>query len=165
MGNRIRTWSSPDMLLVMIFQAEFLGKNFENFYELDYDILVKLQECWWKVNAHEIAPFTLMENFKRGPYANMKTEETRDPYLNANHTFSKASNVGETQENQGHGGHKDDPTPEPSNYKIRRFKMMKYSFNDDEESKYLNHSKDILDAYQELLRLLDEGWIVITSDT
>ncbi|GJT06242.1 hypothetical protein Tco_0840704 [Tanacetum coccineum] len=43
------------------------------------------------------------------------------------------------------------------------FKMMKYSFDDDEEyitikeSEYLNHSKDSLDAYRELLRLIDEG--------
>ncbi|GJZ82074.1 hypothetical protein Tco_0647068 [Tanacetum coccineum] len=24
---------------------------FENFHELEYEVLVKLQECWWKVNA------------------------------------------------------------------------------------------------------------------
>ncbi|GKA58384.1 hypothetical protein Tco_0757572 [Tanacetum coccineum] len=52
----------------------------------------------------------------------------------------------------------------------RRFEMMKYSFNDDKEyitikeSEYLNHSKDSLDAYRELLRLIDEGWVVTTSD-
>ncbi|GKA60373.1 hypothetical protein Tco_0759780, partial [Tanacetum coccineum] len=63
--------------------------------------------------------------------------------------------------NQEHTG---DPIPEPSNCKVRIFEMMKYSFNDDEEyitikeSEYLNHSKDILDAYRELLRLIDEGW-------
>ncbi|GKB33161.1 hypothetical protein Tco_0872562 [Tanacetum coccineum] len=43
----------------------WLKSCFENFYELDYKVLVKLQECWWKVNAHEIAPFTRMENFGR----------------------------------------------------------------------------------------------------
>ncbi|GJW07219.1 hypothetical protein Tco_1569642 [Tanacetum coccineum] len=65
---------------------------------------------------------------------------------------------------------KDDPIPEPSNYKVRRFEMMKYSFNDDEEyitikeSKHLKHSKDSLNAYQELLRLIDDGWVVITPD-
>ncbi|GKA71458.1 hypothetical protein Tco_0777597, partial [Tanacetum coccineum] len=47
-----------------------------------------------------------------------------------------------------------------------RFKMMKYSFNVDEEyiaikeSEYLNHSKDSLDAYRELLRIIDEGWVM-----
>ncbi|GJS19868.1 uncharacterized mitochondrial protein-like protein, partial [Tanacetum coccineum] len=53
----------------------------------------------------------------------------------------------------GHKERRDDPTLEPSVYKIRRFEMMKYSFNADEEyiaikeSEYLNHSKDNLDAY------------------
>ncbi|GJT08868.1 hypothetical protein Tco_0843330 [Tanacetum coccineum] len=42
--------------------------------------------------------------------------------------------------------------------------MMKYSFNADEEyiaikeSEYLNHSKDNLDAYRELLGIINEGW-------
>ncbi|GJV93511.1 hypothetical protein Tco_1541324 [Tanacetum coccineum] len=78
--------------------------------------------------------------------------------------------VGDTQENQGHDEHKDNPTPEPSICKIRRFKMMKYSFNDDEEYiaikefEYLNHSKDSLDAYRELLRLINKGWVVATPN-
>ncbi|GJW26357.1 hypothetical protein Tco_0040168 [Tanacetum coccineum] len=153
--------------------CRWLKNSFENFHELDSDVLVKLQECWWKVNAHEIAPFTRMENFGRGPYANMKTEWTSDPYLDVNHIFGRnyeASNVGDTQENQGHEEHKGNQNPKPLNYKIRRFKMMKYSFNDDEEyitikeSKYLNHSKDSLDAYRKLLRLIDEEWVVTTPD-
>ncbi|GKD16734.1 reverse transcriptase domain-containing protein [Tanacetum coccineum] len=84
-----------------------------------------------------------------------------NPYLDTNRIFGRdyeASNVSCTQENQ-----KDDLIPEPSNCKVRRFEVMKYSFNDDEEyitikeSEYLNHSKDSLDAYQELLRLIDDG--------
>ncbi|GJU99505.1 hypothetical protein Tco_1328776 [Tanacetum coccineum] len=147
--------------------------SFENFHDLDYNVLVKLQECWWKVNAHKIAPFTRMENFGRGPYANMKTEWTSNPYLDVNRIFGRnyeASNVGNTQENLGHEEHKGNPNPEPSNCKIRRFEMMKYSINDDEEyitikeSEYLNHSKDSLDAYRELLRLIDEGWVVTTPE-
>ncbi|GKE89238.1 hypothetical protein Tco_1566713 [Tanacetum coccineum] len=123
--------------------CRWLKSCFENFHELEYEVLVKLQDCWWKVNTHEIAPFTRMENFGRGPYANMKTE----------------------WEDQGH---KDDPILEPSNCKVRRFKMMKYSFDDDKEyitikeSEYLKHSKDSLDAYQELLCLIDDGWVVTT---
>ncbi|GJR61544.1 ribonuclease H-like domain-containing protein [Tanacetum coccineum] len=38
--------------------CKWLKDIFENFHKIDYNILVKLQECWWKVNAHEIAPFT-----------------------------------------------------------------------------------------------------------
>ncbi|GJV74129.1 hypothetical protein Tco_1494124 [Tanacetum coccineum] len=79
----------------------------------------------------------------------------------------EANNIGYTQENQGHKG---DPIPEPLNCKVRRFEMMKYSFDDDEEyitikeSEYLKHSKHSLDAYRELLRLIDEGWVVTTPD-
>ncbi|GKC68270.1 hypothetical protein Tco_1100868, partial [Tanacetum coccineum] len=79
---------------------------------------------------------------------------------------NRASNVGDTQENQGDKELKDNPTPEPSICKIKRFEMMKYSFNDDEEyiaineSEYLNYSKDSLNAYRELLRLINEGWVM-----
>ncbi|GKA77161.1 reverse transcriptase domain-containing protein [Tanacetum coccineum] len=148
--------------------CKWLKSCFENFHEIEYEVLVKLQECWWKVNAHEIAPFTRMENFRRGSYANIKTKWTNNPYLDINRIFGRdyeASNISCTQENQ-----KDNRIPEPSNCKVRRFEMMKYSFNDDEEyitikeSEYLNHSKDSLDAYQELLRLIDDGWVVTTPD-
>ncbi|GKE87983.1 hypothetical protein Tco_1565458 [Tanacetum coccineum] len=41
----------------------WLKNSFENFHELDHNVLVKLQECWWKMNTHEITPFTRMEDF------------------------------------------------------------------------------------------------------
>ncbi|GKE46419.1 hypothetical protein Tco_1477677 [Tanacetum coccineum] len=162
-----------DATLEVMKFCRWLKNSFENFHELDYDVLVKLQECWWKVNAQEIAPFTHMENFKRGPYANIKTEWASDPYLDVNRIFRRdyeACNFGDTQENQGHKEHKGNPNLEPSNCKIRRFEMMKYSFDDDEEyttikeSEYHNHSKDSLDAYKELLCLIDERWVVTTPD-
>ncbi|GJV71501.1 hypothetical protein Tco_1491496 [Tanacetum coccineum] len=148
--------------------CKWLKSCFENFHKIEYKVLVKLQECWWKVNTYEIAPFTRMENYGRGSYANIKIEWTNNPYLDINRIFGRdyeASNVSCTQENQ-----KDNRIPEPSNCKVRRFEMMKYSFNDDEEyitikeSEYLNHSKDSLDASQELLRLIDDGWVVTTPD-
>ncbi|GJW55267.1 hypothetical protein Tco_0099352 [Tanacetum coccineum] len=77
--------------------CKWLKSCLENFHELEYKVLVKLQECWWKMNAHKIAPFTRMENFGRGPYANMKTEWANNPYLDINRTFRrdyKASNTG-----------------------------------------------------------------------
>ncbi|GJU03787.1 hypothetical protein Tco_1114125 [Tanacetum coccineum] len=143
--------------------CRWLKSYFENFHELEYAVLVKLQECWWKVNAHEIALFIRMENFRREPYTNIKTEWANNPYLDINRTFERdyeASNTGCTQENQEHKG---DLIPEPSNCKVMRFEMMKYSFNDDEEyitikeSEHLKHSKDCLDAYRELLCLINEG--------
>ncbi|GKF53058.1 hypothetical protein Tco_0159968, partial [Tanacetum coccineum] len=36
----------------------WLINSFGNFHELDYNVLVKLKECWWKINADEVAPFT-----------------------------------------------------------------------------------------------------------
>nr|GEV62832.1 reverse transcriptase domain-containing protein [Tanacetum cinerariifolium] len=56
-------------------------KCFGNFHELDYNILVKLQECWWKINADEVAPFTRSESYGHESYANIKTEWAHDPYL------------------------------------------------------------------------------------
>ncbi|GJX59795.1 hypothetical protein Tco_0291185 [Tanacetum coccineum] len=94
--------------------------------------------------------------------------EGNNPPLDANHIFERdreASNVGCNQEDQRH---KDDLISETSNYMVRRFEMMKYLFNDDEEyitikeSEYLKYSKDSFDAYRELLCLLDDGWVVTT---
>ncbi|GKC76061.1 hypothetical protein Tco_1126835, partial [Tanacetum coccineum] len=39
----------------------WLINSFGNFHELDYNVFVKLQECWWKINANEVAPFTHLE--------------------------------------------------------------------------------------------------------
>ncbi|GJS58381.1 hypothetical protein Tco_0653165 [Tanacetum coccineum] len=159
-----------DVTLGVVKSYRWLKSCFENFHGLEYEVLIKLQECWWKVNAHDMAPFTRMDNFGRGPYANIKTEWESNPYLDINPTFGRdyeGNNIGCTQENQGHMGN---PIPEPSNYKVRRFEMMKYSFDDDKEyitikeSEYLKHLKDSLDAYRELLHLINEEWVVTTPD-
>ncbi|GJS17503.1 hypothetical protein Tco_0411975 [Tanacetum coccineum] len=124
----------------------------------------------WKINAHEVAPFTHLETYGQRPYANLNTEKA---YLDTNRIFDKnydTSNAGNTIDNQWNEERRDDPTHEPSVCKIRRFEMMKYLFNADEEyiaikeSEYLNHSKDNLDAYRELLCIIDEGWVVATLD-
>ncbi|GJU77659.1 hypothetical protein Tco_1274729 [Tanacetum coccineum] len=108
-----------------------------------------------------------------GPYANVKTENNHNHYLDNNQISDRtngASNIGETQEDQGHEEVKEDPTPEQSIFKIKKFEMIKYSFTGDEEyitikeSEHLNHSKKSLDAYRELLRLTNDGWVVTTQD-
>ncbi|GJX35809.1 hypothetical protein Tco_0247366 [Tanacetum coccineum] len=161
--------ATPDMMKF----CTWLIDSFENFHELDYNVLVKLQECWWKINAHETTPFTRTENFRHGSYANVKTEWNHDPYLDANRIFNRtngASNVGNTQEDKGHEEAMVNPTPKHSVCKIRRFEMMKYSFDSNDEYitikefEHLNHSKKSIDAYRELLRLTNEGWVVTTSE-
>ncbi|GJW95465.1 putative reverse transcriptase domain-containing protein [Tanacetum coccineum] len=80
--------------------------------------------------------------------------------------YKDTSNTDNTQDNQGNKERRDGP----SVCKIRRFEMMKHSFNADEEyiaikeSEYLNHSKDNLDTYRELLRIINEGWVMATPD-
>ncbi|GKA11050.1 hypothetical protein Tco_0690483 [Tanacetum coccineum] len=142
--------------------------SFENFHELDHDVLVKLEECWWKVNAHEVAPFTRWENYGHRPYANAKTEKAYDPYLDINHIFGRnyeADNASNNQDNQEHKKEHHDP----STCRVKRFEMIKYSFNvDDEcaafkEHECSDHSKTNIDAcqdYRELFRIMDEGWLV-----
>ncbi|GJT20299.1 hypothetical protein Tco_0890236 [Tanacetum coccineum] len=58
---------------------------------------------------------------------------------------------------------------DPSIFRVRRFEMMKYSFNADDEyvtikeHEHLDHSRTNIDAYQayqELFRIMDEGWLV-----
>nr|GEY88483.1 hypothetical protein [Tanacetum cinerariifolium] len=144
--------------------------DFGNFHELDYNVLVKLQECWWKINADEVAPFTRSKSYGHVPYANIKTKWAHDPYLEVNNIFGRNYDISNTQDNQRDEERRDDPTLKPLVCKIRIFEIMKYSLNVDEEyipikeSKYLNHSKDILDAYQELLRIINDGWVVTTTD-
>nr|GEX94587.1 hypothetical protein [Tanacetum cinerariifolium] len=112
----------------------------------------KVEESWGNAT-----PGKLMVR----PYANIKTEKAHDPYLEVNNIVGRNYDTSNAQDNKGHEERKDDPTLEPSVYKIKRFEMMKYSFNPDEEyitikeSEYLNHSKDNLDAYRELLRIID----------
>nr|GEZ80147.1 hypothetical protein [Tanacetum cinerariifolium] len=50
----------------------WLINSFEDFHELDYNVLLKLQECWWNINADEAAPFTRSQSYGHGPYANIK---------------------------------------------------------------------------------------------
>ncbi|GKD58739.1 hypothetical protein Tco_1296248 [Tanacetum coccineum] len=59
---------------VMKFCA-WLKSSFKNFHELDYNVLVNLEECWWKVNSHEVAPFTRWENYDRDRMQTPKLKE------------------------------------------------------------------------------------------
>ncbi|GJT77151.1 hypothetical protein Tco_1043876 [Tanacetum coccineum] len=158
--------------------------SFENFHELDYDVLVKLEECWWKANAHEIATFTRWENYGQGPYANIKIEKTYDPYLDINRIFGRnygANNVGDTQDCQEHKkeheGNKHTKSSklahDPSKCQVRRFEMIKYSFdaNDEyvarKEHECFDHSStntNACQAYRELFCIMDEGWLVTKAN-
>nr|GEV23364.1 hypothetical protein [Tanacetum cinerariifolium] len=77
----------------------------------------------------------------------------------------KANNVGNTQDSQEHNKECHDP----SICQVRRFDMMKYSFDADDEYVFIkehehsDHSRTKIDAcqaYQELFCIMDEGWLV-----
>ncbi|GJZ26702.1 hypothetical protein Tco_0570955, partial [Tanacetum coccineum] len=156
----------------------WLKSSFENFHELDHDVLVKQEDIWWKVNAHEITLFTHWENYSQGPYANIKTKKTYDPYLDINRIFGRndeANNVGDThgcqERKEEHNKHTESfkPAPDPSICQVRRFEMIKYSFDDDDEyvaikehecSDYSKTNIDACQAYRELFCVMDEGWLV-----
>ncbi|GKC45359.1 hypothetical protein Tco_1063081 [Tanacetum coccineum] len=134
--------ATPD---VMKF-CTWLINSFENFHELDYD-----------------------DDHPRGPYANAEPKRTYDLYHDINcisEITYETNNIGNIHEGQRH---MENPTHEPSTCKIRRFEMMKYSFEDDEEYvaikelEHINHSETNMDAryaYRELFRKIDDGWLV-----
>nr|GEU35411.1 hypothetical protein [Tanacetum cinerariifolium] len=122
---------------------EWLKSSFENFHELDYDVLVKLEECWWKVNAHENTPFTGWENHGQGPYANTETKKDYDPYLDINRIFGRyyeSNNVGNIQDNMKEYHNL-------SMCKIRRFEMMKYLFDADDEYVAIKERKHFINRH------------------
>ncbi|GJS52155.1 hypothetical protein Tco_0625517 [Tanacetum coccineum] len=86
----------------------------------------KIEGSWRDATPGVMKFCKCMENFRRGPYANMKTKWTSNPYLDVNRIFGWDY---DTQENQEHEEQKVNLNPEPSNCKIRRFEMMKYSFD------------------------------------
>ncbi|GJT16541.1 hypothetical protein Tco_0875247 [Tanacetum coccineum] len=112
------------ILDVMRFSA-CLRNSFKNFHELDYNVLVKLQECW---------------NYG-------------------------ADNASYTQDNKEHKMEHHDP----STCRVRRFEMIKYSFDVDDEyvaiqehecSEHSETNIDTCQVYRELFRIIDEGWLV-----
>ncbi|GKA29681.1 hypothetical protein Tco_0715926 [Tanacetum coccineum] len=121
---------------------------FENFHELDYGLLEKLHDYWWKVKEHECSPFANWRNYIRGPYGNY---------------YSNFLNVMEHEEEERSEVF-DDHKRLVCN--IRRFEMIKYSFADDEEyvaikeNEYddlTNTSMEAIHAYKEIFRMMDEG--------
>nr|GEU54729.1 hypothetical protein [Tanacetum cinerariifolium] len=125
------SWENATLSVMKL--CTWLINSFGNIYELDYNVLLKLQECLWKINADVVTPFTHSESYGHGPYANIKTNWAHDPYLEVNNIIGGNYDISNTQDNQRDKERMDDPTLEPSVCKIRRFEMMKYLFNIDEE--------------------------------
>ncbi|GJT79341.1 hypothetical protein Tco_1053683 [Tanacetum coccineum] len=133
----------------------WLKRSFGNFHELDYELLIKLQDYWWKVNDHECSPFSYWMNYIQGPYANY--------YRNI---LDK-----EEHEDEDRCELFDDQERPVCN--IKRFEMIKYSFRKDEEYVVVKEneyddltstSKEVIHAYQEIFRMMDEGWMITHTE-
>nr|GEU51584.1 hypothetical protein [Tanacetum cinerariifolium] len=129
---------------------------------LDIDGFCKGIELNGMVNANENASFARWESRGQGPYANAKTQKDYDPYLDINRIFGRdigSNNAGNIQDNMKEYHN-------PLICKIRRFEMMKYSFDDDDEYvaiKEREHPRTNIDAcqaYRELFCIMDEGWFM-----
>nr|GEZ80530.1 hypothetical protein [Tanacetum cinerariifolium] len=82
----------------------------------------------------ECSTFTHWENHIRGPYENAKLKNTYDPYLDINRIFGRnygTNNSGNTQDEQG--PMEQYLTHDPPVCRVRRFKMIKYSYHADDE--------------------------------
>ncbi|GJR35205.1 hypothetical protein Tco_1210889 [Tanacetum coccineum] len=144
-----------DFVMEESYQEWFELKSFGNFHELDYELLVKLQDYWWNVNDHECSLFSDWRNHIQGPYANY--------YIN----FLDKE---EHEKNDKHGLFDDQKRPVCN---IRRFEMIKYSFDEDEEYVAIKqHEYDDLTStdedacrmYQEIFCRMDEGWMVTRAE-
>ncbi|GKB89341.1 alpha/beta hydrolases superfamily protein [Tanacetum coccineum] len=61
--------------------CSWLKGCFENFHELDNELLVKLEEFWWSANTHEYSLFIGWGDPIRRPFANTNLNATYNPHL------------------------------------------------------------------------------------
>ncbi|GKE17306.1 hypothetical protein Tco_1424883 [Tanacetum coccineum] len=128
----------------------WLKRSFRNFHELDYELFVKLQDHWWKVNNHECSLFSNWRNHIQGPYTNY---------------YSNFLDKEEHDDKDKHGLFDDQKRPVCN---IRRFKMIKYSVSEDEEYVAIKEheyddltstNEDACRTYQEIFHRMYEGWM------
>ncbi|GJR09154.1 hypothetical protein Tco_0791806 [Tanacetum coccineum] len=163
-----KSWG--DVTQSVINFCAWLKRSFGDFHKLNYELLVKLEECWWKINDHECSPFADWRDHICEPYINI------DPYLDGRNGRACNNNDNQEKKEQHKEGRCDlfnDPTREPSVCNIRRFKMIKYSFGQEEEYVAIKEyeyddltrtNEDACHAYQEIFRNMDEGWLVTRAE-
>nr|GEX95491.1 hypothetical protein [Tanacetum cinerariifolium] len=181
---------------------------FGNFHELDYKLLVQLNDYWWKTNDHKYSSFSNWRNHIHVAYANTNINANYNPYLDVSRAFNNykerdyeetineerdpndANAIGNLDydlvtDNVSYHDNEEkehidedrceflrNPRQEPPVYKIRRFAMIKYSFGSNEnyiaikECEYEDLTRtedDACHGYQEIFRIIDEGWFMIRA--
>ncbi|GJZ32875.1 hypothetical protein Tco_0578311 [Tanacetum coccineum] len=64
---------------------------------LDNELLVKLEEYWWKMNDHECSAFTNWRNHIHGTYTNTKIDVNYNPYLDVSRTFNNHAGMNDEE--------------------------------------------------------------------
>ncbi|GKA28292.1 hypothetical protein Tco_0714460 [Tanacetum coccineum] len=146
-----------------LFTFDIQGTRTYEEYELNNTVTRDLKEPWLDNRNHkwydELADGKLKEETLMHK---AKVEESWGIQLPVNYG---ADNTGYTQDYLEHKKEHHDP----STCHVRRFEMIKYSLDADDEyvaikeNKCSEHSEtnfDTCQAYQELFRIMDEGWLV-----
>ncbi|GKD73543.1 hypothetical protein Tco_1331825, partial [Tanacetum coccineum] len=128
-----RSWGDATQR-VMNFYA-WLKRCFGNFHELDYELLVKLEEYWWKMNDHEYVSRTFNNHAGGNDEKAIREEGKPNDHgirnldidlvgYNAPYHASKE----EEQYKENKCELLGNPRQEPPVCKIGRFEVIKYSF-------------------------------------
>nr|GEV86869.1 retrovirus-related Pol polyprotein from transposon TNT 1-94 [Tanacetum cinerariifolium] len=160
----------------------------EHKYELDNNMTGDLEETWsdnrvpYQLCDHICEPY----HFKNGKVKRPTCSADINGFCNdgelpsmirvgcmtyfQDHKWNYGANkTGDTQDSQEHMKEHHDP----SIFRVKRFKMMKYSFDvDDEyvaikEYDHFDHSRTNINAcqaYRELFLIMDEGWLMTKID-
>nr|GEV96570.1 hypothetical protein [Tanacetum cinerariifolium] len=83
----IYEWSWGDATQEVMNFCAWLKRCFENFHELDYELLVKLKEYWWNINDLECSPFTRRNHINK-TYVNTNIIADYNLYLDVSRTFN-----------------------------------------------------------------------------
>ncbi|GKA21573.1 reverse transcriptase domain-containing protein, partial [Tanacetum coccineum] len=147
---------------VMNFYA-WLKRCFGNFHKFDYELLVKLEECWWKMNDHEYVSRTFNHD------AGRNDEEAIHEERNQNNEHGIGNfDYDLVRDNAPYHANK-----EEEQYKEDRFEVIKYSFGPVEkyiaikECEYddlTRTEEDTCHAYQKIFHIMDEGKANVVAD-
>ncbi|GJV66861.1 hypothetical protein Tco_1482370 [Tanacetum coccineum] len=150
--------------------CSWLKESFGNYHELDYELILKLEEYWWGKKEEEDlskdAWSTYLPRINNDDDAIQATQELFDDHKPIGDDddigdlddylipHDEPYYVDEEEEDFKERGSKllGIPYEKPPTFKFEKFEVIKYSFEPVEE--YVSH------VYQDIFRKKDEGWFV-----
>ncbi|GJS52696.1 hypothetical protein Tco_0626058 [Tanacetum coccineum] len=134
-----RSWGDATQKVINF--CAWLKRCFGNFHELDYELLVKLEEYWWKMNDHEYVSRTFNNHTGRNEEEPIREErKPNDDHVIGNFDNDLVWDNAPYHANEEEDQYEEDrcellgnPRQEPSVCKIGRFEVIKYSFGPTEK--------------------------------